>query len=124
VCSLLGWLSARADQNQLSGTFPPNTFSATRGFLPSTLKQLDLSHNPALVGVLPPAAATFTSLQEVVRRRMARSATRCSPRMDWDATVPLLYALIHVLTAVCLPVSMRAACLARSFTLRIWLARV
>ena len=42
-------------------------FAAPRGLMAPTLKQLDLSYNPDLGGPLPPAGATFTDLQEIVR---------------------------------------------------------
>jgi len=62
------WLQfGNALQNQLSGTFSPATFSASGALLPASLKQLDLSYNPGLSGPLPPAGATFTDLQEIVR---------------------------------------------------------
>ena len=54
-------------QNQLVGELAPNMFAAPRGLMAPTLKQLDLSYNPHLSGPLPPAGATFTDLQEIVR---------------------------------------------------------
>ena len=65
-CAVSG-CNGNALQNQLSGTFSPATFSASGARLPASLKQLDLSYNPHLSGPLPPAGATFTDLQEIVR---------------------------------------------------------
>lgn len=65
------------------GTLTPNFFSASRGLMPFSLKKLDISYNPQLVGQLPPAGATFTNLQEIVRTHTPeQSRTRADLDLD------------------------------------------